>query len=107
MKKEISKTDRDRIFTLKLMNDDLVDLLETQEKYIQRLFKHFQNDRYLETNFFKEGTIECEIYDFLDNMILKFEEFYKPFIYLKGKILYFLNQTSEETKRTKKCKKTT
>lgn len=90
MNKEINIKDRDRIFTLKLMTEDVLDLCKVQEQYIKHLFSHFQNGIYEKTNFFKEGTLENKLYDFLDEMSFKFKEYSLPVYYFLEKIESFL-----------------
>ena len=98
MKGTINKQDIDRIKTLKYMNEDMLDLLKAQEDYVKHLVKHFQNDKYYETNFFKDGTLESKIYNFIDVLSLGFIDKYSQIFKLQGQLEYFLDKIKEERK---------
>ncbi len=105
MKKEINQTDIDKIFTLKRMTEDIVNLLKAEEKYINYLFQYFQNDRYYETNFFTEKTVENNLYNYLDKLDRDFKQNQKPFLRMLGSLDYFLFEFEYQKKNKGKTKK--
>ncbi len=98
MKGTISKQDIERIKTLKYINEDMLDLLKAQKNYVEHLAKHFQNNKYYKTNFFKDGTLENDIYNFIDNLSLDFINKYSQIFKLQGQLEYYLDKIKEERK---------
>ena len=93
------KKDREKITTLIFMHRELTDLLRAEKNYICYLFKTFQKDKYLKTNFFKDGTLENDILNFLDKYDMHFSDYLLPFYKIYGELDNFRNKICELDKQ--------
>ena len=89
--KKMTNEDYEKIIHLYNLHKQTIGFLEAEEKYIKYLFRHFQQPKYYNTNYFKEYTTENNLYDFLDELDMNFyKTFIVPSFRMLGSLDYFI-----------------